>query len=371
MGWEENVIRYRRDLHRIPELGFSEEKTRDYLEQELRGLGLSPQRIAGTGLWVDIEGDHPGPLVAVRADMDGLPLTEETGLEFSSEHPGVMHACGHDGHMAIVLALAERLQVGSFAGTVRILFQPAEERPPGGALSLIEEGALSGVEHIWGLHLWSKLPVGVVDLAAGPRMANADEFIIRIKGRGGHGSQPEVTQDAVLIAAQTVVNLQSIVSRRIAPFEPAVVTCGTIHGGHTFNIIAETAEITGTVRTFDGETQLRIQDEIRRLAVGTSALYGAQAEVTYQTGYPALVNDEQSADAWAEKLRGLVEFAQVNPDMGGEDFAYYLQKVPGAFLFLGCASGTQAAPPHHSPHFLIDERALPLGVEVLYRAIRN
>lgn len=369
MAWEEQVVQYRRDLHRIPELAFSEMKTRDYIVQHLEGLGLAPRLIGETGIVVDIEGRMPGKRIAIRADMDGLPLPEETGLPFTSEHPGVMHACGHDGHMAIALALADRLvEEKTFPGRVRILFQPAEERPPGGALPLIAAGVLDDIDAVYGLHVWANDPVGTVGIKGGAMMANADQFTIHVNGRGGHGSQPEETQDAVLIASQIVVNLQTIVSRRVRAFEPAVVTCGTIHGGHTFNIIAETADITGTVRTFSEETQQVIAREIDHIAQRTAALYGATAKVSYQKGYPVVMNHENEAEMWAESLKGLVQVDTPEPSMGGEDFAYYLQHKPGAFLFLGCGQAG-GSPPHHSPHFVLDERALPLGVEALYRTL--
>ena len=372
MAWQDNIVRDRRELHRIPELGFQEYKTRDYLWARLQEIGLEPKAVGPTGIVADIAGTTAGKRFAVRADIDGLPLPEETGLPFSSEHPGVMHACGHDTHMAILLGLAQRLvNERDFGGQVRLLFQPAEERPPGGALELIKGGALEEVDEVYGLHIWANLPVGTVGLQSGPVMANADQFTIRIKGLGGHGSQPQATKDAVLIAAQIVVNLQTIVSRRVRPFDPVVISCGTIHGGHTFNIIAETAEITGTVRTFSTEVQKLIIDEIRKTASRTAALYDAKAELVYVKGYPALVNHEEQTRRWEEKLRGVVEVTHPDPDMGGEDFAYYLQNKPGAFLFLGGAPANGKAAPHHSPHFLIDERALLLGVEVLYRALRD
>lgn len=372
MGLEENVVGYRRDLHRIPELGFQEHKTHGYLWDHLVKLGLRPKKIGETGIIADIPGRGPGKHLAIRADIDGLPLPEETGLPFASEHSGVMHACGHDGHMAIVLGLADRLVAEqNFDGMVRLLFQPAEEMPPGGALPLIQGGALEGIDEVYGLHLWANDPVGTVGLHAGPMMANADLFTIRVKGVGGHGSAPEQTKDAVLIASQIVVNLQTIVSRRVRAFEPAVVTCGTIQGGRNFNIIAETAQVTGTVRTFSSETQALVEAEIRRIAERTAALYDATADVEYVKAYPVVLNHEREANAWAEKLRGLVEIPSFEPSMGGEDFAYYLQHKPGAFLFLGAAQDTGESPPHHSPHFLINERALPLGVEVLFRAIQS
>lgn len=371
MGWQEDIVGYRRDLHQIPELGFEEYQTRDYLLSHLTQWGLTPRLVGETGIVVDITGREAGKTVALRADMDGLPVTEETGLAYSSHHPGVMHACGHDAHMAIVLGLVQRLVEEDFphTGTARILFQPAEERPPGGALRLIESGALEGVDQVYGLHVISDIPVGTVGLQPGPFMANADLFTIRIHGVGGHGSQPQQTKDAVLIAAQIVVNLQTIVSRRVGAFEPVVVTCGTIHGGDNFNIIAESAVITGTVRTFEESTRTLVAQEIQRIASASAALYDAKASVEYQQGYPAVINHEAEALRWAEKLRGLVQVQTVTPHMGGEDFAYYLKERPGSFLFLGVGQDEGTSPPHHSPHFLVNEKGLALGVEVLYRAL--
>lgn len=367
MNWGQKAREFRRDLHQIPELAFNEVKTSAYLYSALNEMGLTPRRLTSTGLVADIEGNRPGRTVALRADMDGLPLDEATGLAFSSRHAGVMHACGHDGHMAILLATAGELaEQREFAGRIRILFQPAEERPPGGAPAMIEAGALDGVDEILGLHLWAPIPVGTVAVLPGPFMANADEFVIRVRGRGGHGSEPETTQDAVLIAAQIVVNLQTIVSRRISAFEPAVVSCGTIRAGQTFNIIAEEAEVTGTVRTFSATVQEKIAQEIRHLAQTTAALYGAQAEIDYRYGYPAVVNHEHVVSRWEKALDGVVTVAHPYPSMGAEDFAYYLQKIPGAFLFVGARPEGQAFP-HHSPHFQINEQALDIGREVLRR----
>lgn len=371
MSWQDHLVQYRRDLHRIPEIGFHEYKTREYLWSRLTEFGLEPKAIGDTGIIADIEGGLPGKTYAIRADIDGLPLPEETGLPFASEHANAMHACGHDAHMAIVLGLAERLtSQRDFAGRVRIMFQPAEERPPGGALELIKGGALEGVDEVYGLHVISDIPLGTAGIRVGALMANADQFTIKIQGVGGHGSQPQNTKDAVLIAAETVVNLQTVVSRRVGAFEPAVVTCGTIRAGHNFNIIAETAEITGTVRTFSEDTQSRIISDIRRIAESTAAMHEATAELIYEKAYPAVINPEREVNRWEERIRDVVAVDHVEPNPGGEDFAYYLHHRPGAFLFLGCAP-EQGAAPHHSPHFMVDERCLPLGVEVLYRAIAD
>ncbi len=372
MSWETDVITHRRDLHKIPELGFVESETHEYLVNVLTALGLEPVAATGTGVWADINGARPGRTIAVRADIDGLPLEEQTGLPFSSRHTGVMHACGHDGHMAIALGVAQRFAGDrNFSGRVRVFFQPAEEKPPGGAPGMIEAGCLDGVDEVIGLHLWSSDPVGTIGIRTGALMANADQFIIRVLGKGGHGSEPADTKDAVLIASQIVVNLQTIVSRRLGAFEPAVVTCGTIRSGATFNIIAETAEITGTVRTLSDVVQKKIVREIEHIAKATASLYEAEATVSYVFGYPAVLNHAASVERIERAVRGLVDVVHPEPAMGGEDFAYYLQQRPGAFFFLGCRPDQGEVYPHHSPHFLMNEKALPLGVEVLVKSVRS
>ncbi len=372
MPWDTDIITYRRDLHKIPELGFQERQTHDYLVRTLKQMGLDPVELAGTGVMADIAGTRPGKTIAVRADIDGLPLDEETGLEFSSEHPGVMHACGHDGHMAIALGLAQRLSASrDFPGTVRVFFQPAEEKPPGGAPAMIAAGCLDGVDEVLGLHVWANDPVGTVGIRPGALMANADEFTIRVTGKGGHGSEPADTKDAVLIASQIVVNLQTIVSRRLNAFDAAVVSCGTIRSGVTFNIIAETAEITGTVRTLSAAVQQKIVREIGHIAETTAAMYDARAVLEYVYGYPAVINHAASVARLEQAFQGVVEIVHPDPAMGGEDFAYYLQERPGAFFFLGCQPDDAETFPHHSPHFLLNEKALPLGVEVLYRGVMS
>ncbi|MBX5467706.1 MAG: amidohydrolase [Firmicutes bacterium] len=367
MGWETEVVRHRRALHEIPELGFEEHETQAYLETALSKLGIEWKPVAGTGLVAEIAGQGRRA-VAVRADMDGLPLDEESGEPFSSRHPGRMHACGHDGHMAILLALAERLCAEPPPGRVRLLFQPAEERPPGGALRLIAEGALEGVDEVLGLHLWATDPLGVVAMRAGPIMANADQFFARIEGQGGHGSAPHETQDAVVIAAETVLHLQTVVSRRVPPLEPAVVSVGTLHAGRVFNAIADHAEISGTVRTLSDAVQALVETEVRRAVEGVAALYGARATFRYERGYPAVVNHQAVVDRWQRALGDRFQVVAAEPKLTGEDFAYYLRVRPGAYCFLGARPEGQAHP-HHSARFRLHEAALPMGVEVLYRGV--
>ena len=364
---ESQWVTWRRELHRIPELAFEEVQTADYCADVLKRLGLDVQRPIPTGLMAEIAGRGRGPTVALRADMDGLPLQEDSGEPFSSEHPGVMHACGHDAHMAILLGTAERLmKARNFPGRVRLLFQPSEERPPGGAPELIAHGALTDVDVILGLHVWASYPVGTAAIKPGAMMANSDRFRIAVHGRGGHGSEPDTAKDAVLIASQIVVNLQTIVSRRVSPLEACVVTAGTIRSGVTFNIIAEEAEITGTVRTLSAHTQRLVEAEISRVAEHTAALHDARATVEYMPGYPAVINHPAVVSAWRSALDGVVKVVEPLPSMGGEDFAFYLQQRPGAFLFLG-ARPTGEQFPHHSPHFRISEDCLPIGVSVLER----
>lgn len=365
--WNALAIRFRRDLHQIPELAFEEFETQAYLREALSEMGIDARSIAGTGLIADIPGrGGSGRMIALRADMDGLPISEETDLAFSSRHPGIMHACGHDGHMAMLLAAAAELNDRrDYRGAIRLLFQPSEERPPGGAMKMIEEGALDGVDEIYGLHLWAPQPMGTVEVGFGAQMANADEFRIRIQGRGGHGAEPQATQDAVVIAALTVVNLQTIVSRRVPAMAPVVVSCGTIAAGSTFNIIAERAEITGTVRTYDTATQEQVAAAIEHIAKTTAALWGATAEVTYLRGYPAVVNHEAQVKRWLAALDPSILVNPAVPKLGAEDFSYYLQRVPGALMFVGAEPDDKVTYPQHSSHLRINEKALQVGREAL------
>ncbi len=368
------LVAWRRHLHAHPELSFEEHRTAAFVADALAAAGIRVERPTATGVVGVIAGRRPGPAVVLRADMDALPIQEQNEVEYASRHPGIMHACGHDGHTAILLGAGRVLAdlCEAFPGEVRLVFQPAEERPPGGALDLIAAGVLEGAVAAVGLHLWADLPVGKACVRPGPVMANADEFTITVHGRGGHGSQPHRAVDALVVAAQLVLNLQTVVSRRTDPLRPVVISVGTIQAGYAFNVIAPTATLTGTVRTFDPETRELVRAEIERVVHHTCAMAGATGEFQFFGGYPAVVNDPGIAAIVADAARealgpdGLVD---MDPSMGGEDFAYIAARVPSCYVFLGAGNPAKGiVHPHHHPRFDIDEDALPLGVELLCRA---
>ena len=362
------VVEWRRDFHRHPELGFEERRTSQVVRDFLEATGIEVRTCGKTGLRGLLRGGTPGRTVALRADMDALPLAELNEHDYRSENPGVMHACGHDGHMAMLMGAARVLAARreTLAGNVVFLFQPSEEAPPGGAPLMVEEGALDGVDAIFGIHLWQPLPSGVVGLRAGAAMAQADEFEVTIHGRGGHASQPDVTVDPVVVASHVVVAAQTIVSRFANPLEPAVVSFTTIHGGRIHNIIPDTVTMTGTVRTLDLDTQRAIKQRLGEVCEQTCRLFGATAEFEYNDGYPPVVNDAASVElvrGVAASELGANRVVTIPPAMGGEDFAYYLQRVPGAFVMLGI--GSDRPYPHHNARFDVDESVLPLGVRLM------
>ncbi len=356
------IIEWRRDFHRHPEVAYEEHRTSAVLKKFMEDLDIPVWVMAKTGLRGMLEGQPGGRTVALRADIDALPLKEEGDKEYISENPEAAHACGHDGHMAILMGAIELLsrRKNDLKGNVVFIFQPSEERIPGGAKQMIEEGALEGVEAVFGLHLWQQLPTGVVGLVKGAMMAQPDKFTIRVIGKGGHGSMPHQTVDPILVASQLVMNIQSIVSRNVDPLKPVVVSFGTISGGTIYNIIPGEVTLTGTVRSFEPEVQSLAEKRLKEISEATCRAFGATAEFRYEKGYPAVVNDEGMVDFVAEvteEVLGQERVKFIDPVMGGEDFAYFLQKVPGTFLFLGMGDGMEY--PHHHPAFDIDENALP------------
>lgn len=356
------IVEWRRDFHRHPEIAYEEERTSSVIRKFLESLGIPVSACAKTGLRGLLEGQPGGKTVALRADIDALPLKEEGDKEYISENPEAAHACGHDGHMAILMGTAELLsrRKDRFQGNVVFLFQPSEERIPGGAKKMIEEGALEGVDAVFGLHLWQPLPTGSVGIVKGAMMAQPDAFSITVKGKGGHGSMPHTTVDPILVASHLVVNIQSIVSRNVDPLKPVVVSFGTVKGGTIYNIIPGEVSLTGTVRTFDSSIQTLAEERLRDIIEETCKTFGASAEFEYEKGYPPLVNHEAMVDFVLEVTRktlGEDRIQAIDPVMGGEDFAYFLQKIPGAFLFFGMGDGIEF--PHHHPAFDLDEKALP------------
>lgn len=366
-----NMIECRRHLHRHPELSFKEQETSRMVADKLEQLGInSVTGIGGHGVIGRIRGALPGKTVALRADMDALPIQDEKNVEYASQVPGVMHACGHDGHTAILLAVAEyfSLRREQLRGEIVLIFQPAEEVFPGGAVSMIESGGLQNVDVIYGIHLWTPIPVGTAACSPGPMMASTDEFIIEIQGRGGHGGMPHTAIDSVVAAASLVMQLQSIVSRSVDPLDPAVVTIGSIQGGTAQNVIADRCRIGGTVRCFNEETRNFIRDRIYALVNGTAAAYGAEAMINYTMSYPCLVNDNDEFQRFysvGATQAGLIP--EIAPKMmPAEDFAYYLQHVPGCFMLVGAGNRDKGVfHPHHHPKFDIDEDALLYGASLL------
>jgi amidohydrolase len=362
------LVDWRRDFHRHPELGFEEVRTSGVVRAFLESIGIEVRTCGRTGLRGVLRGGRPGRTVALRADMDALPAAEIADHDYQSRNPGVMHACGHDGHMAILMGAAKVLagRRDTLPCTVVFLFQPSEENPPGGAPLMIEEGALEGVDSIFGLHLWQPLPTGLVGLCAGASMAQADEFEVVIQGRGGHASQPHLTVDPVVVASHVVVAAQTIASRFVDPLEPVVVSFTTIHGGRIHNIIPDSVTMTGTVRTLSPATQLAVKQRLGEVCEATCRLFGATAQFTYSDGYPPVINDPASValvGRVAAREFGTDLVKTIVPVMGGEDFAYYLQHVPGAFALLGM--GDNRPYPHHNARFDIDERILPIGVRLM------
>ena len=366
---EKNIIDWRRDFHRYPELGFDEHRTSKIIGEALKEMGLAPQMNVGkTGVTADLTFGE-GPTIALRADMDALPMQETSGLDFSSKHDGVMHACGHDGHMAMLLGAAKVLtQNGdSFNGTVRFIFQPAEEGA-GGARYMIEDGCLDGVDEIYGIHVWNYQPVGEVGITDGPVLAAADMFEINIKGIGGHGAAPQGTVDAVVVASHLVQALQTIVSRNTNPLESTVVTIGTINGGHNFNIIADEVTLSGTARAYTEENRNLIKTRMTEIIDGVAKTFGAEISFDYEDGYPPTINHTDPVNKVLKAAERVVGEKAGMPylSMGGEDFSYYLQKIPGCFFFVGSAPNDQKLfeTPHHCSHFTMDERALLVGPSI-------
>lgn len=364
-GEKQLLVETRRDLHAHPELAFEETRTSAIVAERLAGRGLRSRTGVGrTGVLCD-PGKSSSPRILLRADMDALPLVEATGAHYESKTPGKMHACGHDGHVAVGLALADRLAEHSSAGRFRFLFQPAEEGA-GGAEACASDGVLEGVEAAFGLHLWNQLPVGKVGVNRGALMAAVDAFSIDVEGPGGHGAAPHETSDTIVAAARIVEAVQSIVAREISPLDSAVVTVGSIHGGSAFNVIPSQVRLTGTARSFSESAGKALPEKLERIVRGTAEACGVRARVQYRRINRATVNDAAMAELVIRAAARLLGDENVQTDtrtLGGEDMSIYLDRVPGCFFFVGSAL---AGPhrPHHSPQFDFDERALLIATRL-------
>ncbi|MEA2248362.1 MAG: hypothetical protein QOH46_2891 [Solirubrobacteraceae bacterium] len=365
----DQVVEWRRHLHRHPELSFEEHETAAFVAGTLATFAdsLEIERPAENSVVARLRTGRPGPVVALRADIDALPIEEQSGVEFASERPGVMHACGHDGHTAMLLGAARLLADARDdlpGGEIRFVFQPAEEVAPGGARDLVAAGAVDGVDFVYGCHLWTPLELGRACAMPGPFMAAADFFSLTITGRGGHGGLPHLADDTIAIGAQVVSNLQHVVARRIDPLERAVVSVGRFHAGGAANVLPDRAELAGTVRSFDPEIRRQLPELIEEVVRGVTSAHGAEYELDYQFGYEPVVNDARAAGIVRDAI-GPEAIADLAPIMGGDDFSAYLAKAPGCYAFIGAGSGQSGAVyPHHHPRFRIDERALQTGVRL-------
>ncbi|MCO5214537.1 MAG: amidohydrolase [Thermomicrobiales bacterium] len=372
---EPGLIADRRHLHQHPELSFQEYETAEFVRQRLEQLGVEDIRtgVGKTGVTGVIRGTAPGNggNVLLRADMDALPIVEETPVEFASCNPGVMHACGHDAHTAILLSAARVLSDSRdrFAGTVTLCFQPAEEVPPGGGIGMINDGVLEGVDAVLALHMAAAMPTGTVAIAPGPVMAGGDLFRITFQGKGGHAASPELASDPIVAAAATIAGFQSVVSRNIDPMDRAVLTVGSFSAGEAFNVIPDTAVIAGTYRYFSEDTGKRIEQRLTEIATDTARGLGCEAIVEIIRGYHPTVNDDDMAElarlALVDALGdGAVKTAE--PVMGGEDFSHMLRAKPGAYFVVGCYSEVDGVNyGHHHPKFDVDEDSLAIGVKSL------
>jgi len=367
--YEDQIITWRREFHENPELSGEEIRTSERVCEELKKVNIEVKRIGKTGVLGILEGNKPGKTVALRADMDALPVQEANNIPYKSKNKGIMHACGHDGHTAMLLGAAKLLSQmrDKIKGRVKFIFQPAEESAQGASM-MIKGGAIEGVDAILGIHLWADLAVGKVSVDSGPRMASTDMFKITIKGKGGHGSMPHQGVDAILAGSAVAMNLQSIVSREIGPLEPAVVTIGKFCGGERWNILCDKVLMEGTARCFNNQVRDNFPVMIERVTKKTAEAYRAEGELEYILLTPPLINSLEMSKIALESLiknfgkESVVELEKV---MGGEDFAFFAQEVPSVFAFVGARNEKKGANyPHHHRKFNIDEDALVIGTSL-------
>jgi amidohydrolase len=371
------VVNDRRHLHTIPEIGLEEFETAKFIDSRLDALGLPHERCSPTGIVSVLDSGQPGPTVLLRADIDALPILEETGVEYGSTHPGKMHACGHDTHTAMQLGVARRLkQEGIGRGRIKLCFQPGEEGHHG-AEKMIAAGVLDNpkVDYAYGQHIWSKDPVGKILIQGGPVMAAVDKVELTIRGRGTHAAYPHGGVDPVFCGAQIVTALQSIVSRNTDPLESAVVTISMFQAGTAHNIIPETAELTMSVRVFKDDIHDMLEKRIKEICTGVASALGCTAELNYIREHAPVINDDRIASIVREEAVAIVGKDNIMDDqrtMGAEDFGDFLRAVPGAFAFVGAMNeAKQCAYPHHHPKFNVDEDAFAIGTELMYRVAQR
>lgn len=365
------IIAIRRHLHEHPEVSFKEKATAAYIRDFYLKLGLTPVPYGeGYGLAVDIDSGHPGPHIAIRADFDALAVQEDNDLPFASQNPGVMHACGHDGHTAYLLILARELNAlkAQLKGSIRIIHQPAEEVSPGGAKGMIEAGVLTAIDQVLGLHVMSSMPTGSIGYHAGETQTGRSNFTLTFTGKGGHASMPQLANDAIVAGSYFVTALQTVVSRRIDPFDTASVTIGSFDGVGSYNAIKQSVTLKGDVRVMKEATRKTVRAAIEQIIGGIEAMFGVKADLDYDDNYPVLVNDAAltASTVAALKAAALPEVSDIfdcGPQDPSEDFAYYAQEKPSLFFYIGCAVPDGKAHPHHSPDFLLNEDSLIIAAK--------
>tara|TARA_B100000401_G_C52800676_1_gene718388 strand:- start:370 stop:1524 length:1155 start_codon:yes stop_codon:yes gene_type:complete len=364
------IINTRRDFHKYPELSFKEFRTSKIVAEKLKNFGIETKKNIGkTGVVGILKGEKNGPTIALRADMDALPIQETNDISYKSVNKGVMHACGHDAHTAMLLGAAEALSKmrHEIKGEIRFIFQPAEEGF-GGAKYMIKDGAIDNVDEIYGMHVWNYQKSGTVGVQSGPVMAAADIFTIEINGIGGHGAAPQGTVDSIVVASHLIQSLQTIVSRNTNPLESTVVTIGQINGGYNFNIIADKVILNGTARSYTNNNKTIIKKRMKEIINGIEKMYNAKIKLNYKDGYPPLINDERASKNVSNAAAKIVGSNVIKPylSMGGEDFSYYTNKIPGCFFFLGTSPKDRPpmSTPQHCSHFDIDEEAMLIGSSI-------
>ena len=367
---KQTIIETRRDFHKHPELAFQEKRTSKIVATKLKSWGIkTKENIGRTGVLGILKGKKKGPIIALRADMDALPIQETNDVSYKSINDGVMHACGHDAHTAMLLGAAEALSKmkDNLKGEIRFLFQPAEEGF-GGAKFMIKDGAIKGVNEIYGLHVWNYQESGTVGVQSGPVMAAADIFSIKINGIGGHGAAPQGTVDSIVVASHLIQALQTIVSRNTNPIESSVITIGQINGGYNFNIIADEVILKGTTRAYTKENKQLIKNRMQEIISGIEKTYNAKIILDYKDGYPPLFNNKEATQNVFSAAKKIVGDNVIKPylSMGAEDFSYYTNKIPGCFFFLGTSPKDRdpMSTPQHCSHFDIDEEAMLIGSSI-------